>query len=253
MTDQLVREYPRAAIAPPGARTFRFFRWQLRELSPTGSWRVLAVLSLPVAWHFLHREGGTANMVFGIGVTLALAALVALATRRALFGGVVVTLMVAIVVLASTFKRQVMDMVVHAYDLYFYFTSWSTVSYLWSDHRGYMLALVGVALLAAVLGFLAFKLDGTRIDRRLAGAGFDPLDRPAHRRMDHTPRRQACHQPHGFHAGPLHRPGKRPPQRMVWPPAQRAAQPRGQRVGEAAVQARPSRSAGSRAAPRAAA
>ena len=175
MTDQLVREYPRAAIAPPGARTFRFFRWQLAELSPRGSWRVLAVLALPVAWHFLHREGGTANIVFGIGVTLALAALVTLATRRALFGGVVVTLMVAIVVLASTFKRQVMDMVVHAYDLYFYFTSWSTVSYLWSDHRGYMLALVGVALLAAVLGFLAFKLDGTRIDRRWAfgaAAGF---------------------------------------------------------------------------------
>ena len=33
-------------------------------------------------------------------------------------------------------------MVVHAYDLFFYLSSWSTVSYLWSDQRRYVLALV---------------------------------------------------------------------------------------------------------------
>ena len=102
---------------------------------------------------------------------LALAAAVTLATRRALFGGVIVSLMLAMVVLGSTFKRQVMDMVVHAYDLYFYFTSWSTVSYLWSDHRSYMVVLLVVVFVSAFLGFLAFKLDGTRVSRWRAFGG----------------------------------------------------------------------------------
>ena len=38
-------------------------------------------------------------------------------------------------------KRAIMNMVVHAYDLFFYLSSWSTISYLWSDHRRYLLAL----------------------------------------------------------------------------------------------------------------
>jgi len=43
-------------------------------------------------------------------------------------------------------------MVVHAYDLFFYLSSWSTISYLWSDQRRYVLGLIG-ALLA--IGFAA--------------------------------------------------------------------------------------------------
>ena len=64
-----------------------------------------------------------------------------LVSRRALFATVLVTALVMLVVVAAaTAKRAVMNMVVHAYDLFFYFSSWSTVSYLWSDQRRYMLA-----------------------------------------------------------------------------------------------------------------
>ena len=38
----------------------------------------------------------------------------------------------------ASVKRAVMNMVVHAYDLFFYLSSWSTISYLWSDQRRYL-------------------------------------------------------------------------------------------------------------------
>jgi phosphoglycerol transferase MdoB-like AlkP superfamily enzyme len=163
------------SVGKPGAErrharpaTFRFLKWQMSQLAPGASWCAVAIIALPVAWHFLRHEGGAANLTFGIGVTLTLAAVVALLTRRALFAAVVVAAIVAMVIVAATFKRQVMDMVVHAYDLYFYFTSWSTVSYLWSDHRPYLIGLVAATVVAGLLGLLAFRLDGSRVSRRQA-------------------------------------------------------------------------------------
>ena len=151
MTDRLVRDHG-AEFATSSAKSFRFLKWQMNELSPRTSWLVALVVALPVAWHFLQREGGPTNALFGAGVTLTLAAIVGLLFRRALFATVVVATVVAIVVVASTFKRLVMNMVVHAYDLFFYLSSWSTVSYLWSDHRPLpagphrrVLAIAGVA------------------------------------------------------------------------------------------------------------
>ena len=32
-------------------------------------------------------------------------------------------------------KHQAMDMVVHAYDIFFYLSSWSTLTFLWSEYR----------------------------------------------------------------------------------------------------------------------
>jgi len=46
-----------------------------------------------------------------------------------------------LIVVSSSFKRAVMNMVVHAYDIVFYLSSWSTLSYLWSDQRRYLVAL----------------------------------------------------------------------------------------------------------------
>lgn len=164
MTDRLVRDHG-AEFATSSAKSFRFLKWQMCELTPRTSWLVAFFIALPVAWHFLQREGGPTNALFGAGVTLTLVAIVGLLFRRALFATVVVAALVAIVVVASTFKRLVMDMVVHAYDLYFYFTSWSTVSYLWSDHRPYLLGLIAAFVLAGIVGFLAFRLDGSRLPR----------------------------------------------------------------------------------------
>jgi phosphoglycerol transferase MdoB-like AlkP superfamily enzyme len=149
-------------------RSFRFFRWQLREWAPAASWVAAFLVALPVAAHFLRHEGGPANIIFGTGVTMTLAAIVAIVTRRVLFATVLAAALVAIIVAAATFKRQAMEMVVHAYDLFFYFTSWSTISYLWSDHRPYVLGLLAAVLISTVLCFLAYRLDGTRPARRQA-------------------------------------------------------------------------------------
>lgn len=167
MTDQLVRE-DGAESASSRRRTFRFLRWRFNELALQASWCAVGLVALPIAVHFFRNEGGPANLLFGMAVTLTLASVLAWITRRALFSTVVVAALVAIIVAAATFKRQIMDMVVHAYDLYFYLTSWSTVSYLWSDYRPYMLGLVAALLLAGTIGILAFHLDGTRVTRRRA-------------------------------------------------------------------------------------
>ena len=76
-----------------------------------------------------------------------------------------------VIVAAASVKRAIMNMVVHAYDIFFYLSSWSTVSYLWSDQRRYLLALVG-ALLAATARGLA-RLPRRRHARAapLGGAG----------------------------------------------------------------------------------
>jgi phosphoglycerol transferase MdoB-like AlkP superfamily enzyme len=59
-----------------------------------------------------------------------------------------------------------MYMVVHAYDLFFYFSSWSTVSFLWNDHRRFVLALAASIIAMILVGWLAYRVDGTRVPRR---------------------------------------------------------------------------------------
>jgi hypothetical protein len=70
------------------------------------------------------------------------------------------------VIWAATVKRQIMSMVVHAYDLIFYLGSWSTISYLWNDHRRLVVvfALANVLLIAAAVA--VWRLDASRIPRR---------------------------------------------------------------------------------------
>ena len=62
-------------------------------------------------------------------------------------------------------KRAVMNMVVHAYDLFFYLSSWSTISYLWSDQRRYVVGLVCALLATAIAARIAYHADSTRAIR----------------------------------------------------------------------------------------
>ena len=115
--------------------------WRPRELRPVTAWIVVAVLAAVVGRHFWRDEGELANILFAAAVTAALIAVVTLVARRALFATVVVASLVAAHVWAASAKRAIMNMVVHAYDLFFYLSSWSTVSYMWSDQRRYVVAL----------------------------------------------------------------------------------------------------------------
>src|SRR5215470_8627925 len=146
-------------------------KWLLDlELRPLSAWIVVAMLSLMLAHYFWLDEGSAANILFTAAVTLALVAFVVLLSRRALFATVVVSALIVLIVAAATVKRSIMNMVVHAYDLFFYLSSWSTLNFLWSDHRRYVLTLlVGIIAAIAVSAF-AYRADPSRVPRRWAAA-----------------------------------------------------------------------------------
>jgi phosphoglycerol transferase MdoB-like AlkP superfamily enzyme len=127
---------------------------------------ILAVLT----HHFWIEEGTLPNILFTAAVTLALISLAALLTRRALFATLLVACVVGLIVGIASAKHAVMNMVAHAYDIVFYLGSWSTVSYLWSDQRRYMIAIAAAATLMALLAWFAYRADGTRVPRRWAAA-----------------------------------------------------------------------------------
>ena len=138
------------------------------ELRPTTSWAVSALIGAVLMRYFWTDEGELPNILFTAAVTATLVALLVLLTRRALFATALVASLVVLIVAVSGVKRAVMNMVVHAYDLVFYLSSWSTLSYLWSDQRRYLVGLVGALLAVAGAGWLAYRADGTRVPRRWA-------------------------------------------------------------------------------------
>jgi phosphoglycerol transferase MdoB-like AlkP superfamily enzyme len=123
---------------------------------------VLSLLLFAYAWRY---EGIWANLLFVMSATLLQAAVLVALTRRLLFASVFIGALVGIVIAAATAKRHMMDMVLHAYDIFFYFSSWSTVSYLWSDHRIYVLQLLGAFALTALAAAAAWRMDASRIAR----------------------------------------------------------------------------------------
>ena len=146
-------------------------RWLVDlELRPASAWVVVAVLSGMLARYFWLDEGSPANVLFTAAVTWTLIAGVVLLSRRVLFATVLVTALIVVLVAVATVKRSVMNMVVHAYDLFFYLSSWSTISFLWSDHRRYVIALIAAMLGLVGVSWLAYRADPSRIPRRWAAA-----------------------------------------------------------------------------------
>jgi hypothetical protein len=90
--------------------------------------------------------------------------------RRVLFASLLVVALVAMTVAAASVKHATMNMVVHAYDLFFYLGSWSTLSYLWSDQPRYILGGAAAFLAAAIVVALGYRLDGTRVPRLKSSA-----------------------------------------------------------------------------------
>lgn len=145
-------------------------RWALflrpAPVRPTTAWAVAAFIAAVLMHQFWTNEGELPNIIFTAGVTMALVALVVLISRRVLFSLVLTASLIATIAAAASVKRATMNMVVHAYDLFFYLSSWSTISYLWSDHRRYVLGLVGALLATAIAARIAYHADSIRMSRR---------------------------------------------------------------------------------------
>ncbi|HJU31585.1 MAG TPA: sulfatase-like hydrolase/transferase [Hyphomicrobiaceae bacterium] len=144
-------------------------------LRPATSWAIAAGISAMILARFWTDEGSAPNILFTAAVTGALIAIVVVLTRRVLFASALVGSLVALIIAVSSAKRATMNMVMHAYDLVFYMGSWSTISYLWSDQRRYLIGLAGGLAALAVVGWLAYRADGTRVARRWSAVALPVL------------------------------------------------------------------------------
>src|SRR5262245_9550248 len=152
---------PIPAVAVGGSR---------QELRPSAVWRLTSLTIAAIGMYFWKTEGDLVNVLFTTSATLTIGAIIVLIGRRGLVATVLVAAFVAIVVAVAATKKQNMNMSLHAYDFVFYFSSWSTVTYLWYDYRRYMLALITAFAAAGLAAWAAHRVDGTRICRRHAAA-----------------------------------------------------------------------------------
>ncbi len=141
----------------------------LQAIAIGWAWWAAAALAVAMAVYFMRHEGWFSNVVFTMVVTGLLIAVGAFATRRVLFPTALVTAMVAVVVIAATIKHSYMGMVLHAYDIAFYLLSPDTLWYLWIDFRAELITLIVVSVLVGIGGYVLFKVDPTRVARKVAG------------------------------------------------------------------------------------
>ncbi len=148
---------------------------KLASLGPVGqsagffsgkvSWVLAAAIWAVMLCFFWMNEWPKGNVAYSAVVTGAIIAFFAFLTGRVLLATVLAAAQVGIVCVAAIVKLKTMDMLVHAYDLYFYFRSWSTVEFLATSYPFYTFGLLGALLGSAILALLVFRLDGARIAR----------------------------------------------------------------------------------------
>ena len=146
-----------------------------RQLRPTTIAAIAIATTGAILAYFWHSEGYPSNVLFTGATTLLIAALLVVGTRRALFATAMTASLVLLVVGIARAKLETLGMVLHAYDFVFYLTSWSTVSYLWDGARLYVLALIFGLIFCVGICWLAYRLDGTRVNRlhsAIAAAAF---------------------------------------------------------------------------------
>ena len=140
-----------------------------QQVTPRKAWTVVAVLAVAVFYSFWLYEGLFSNVVFTAATTLAIGSIIAFVSRRALFSAASVTIIVVLIHGISSVKQKMLGMVLHAYDIIFYLGSWSTITYLWSGARSYMVVFLLAVTVAVALAFLTWRIDSTRVSRWSAG------------------------------------------------------------------------------------
>ncbi len=131
--------------------------------------RAVTAITLTVAaglgLYFHLYEGGLANQLFVWSATLLIAAWIVFAARRVLIATVLIVALIVILDRAGTAKLKAMSMAVHAYDMVFYLTSWSTLSFLWVEFPSLLAALAVAISGAGIAAALAYHVDSTRVPR----------------------------------------------------------------------------------------
>jgi hypothetical protein len=135
------------------------------RLGPTAVWSLSGAAALTLFAHFWNGEGEVINVVFTTAVTLAIAAWIVLLSQRVLLATAVVCSLVALVRTVSYVKQQATELVLHAYDLVWFFTSWTGPSLLWRDYPVHAAGLVSALFATGMTAWYAYRIDGTRAPR----------------------------------------------------------------------------------------
>jgi Sulfatase len=136
------------------------------------SWALVLAISAVMVSFFWMNEWPRGNVAYSVVVTGALVALIAMMSGRVLFATILAASQIGIVCVAAIVKLKTMDMLVHAYDLYFYFRSWSTVEFLATSYPLYTFGLIGALIGSLALAILVYRLDGARVTRWKAAVVF---------------------------------------------------------------------------------
>ncbi len=129
------------------------------------AWPTTFVIAAATGIYFFAAEGGPANSLFGTAVTFAIAALTVAASRRLLFASVVTGGLVVFIHTVSWIKQQTTELILHAYDVVAFLGSWPGIERLWIEHGGHAAALLAGLAAMALLGWITYRMDNTRISR----------------------------------------------------------------------------------------
>ncbi len=140
-------------------------------LAPRTVYWIAAVALLALGCRLAVSEGGPSTALTAMLVCAATGAVVALATRRLLIAVAAMAAQVLLVSIASWVKLKYMHMVLHAYDLAFYLTSWTTLTFLWDSYRLQVLGVMLPVALAIAGCTVAYRIDPVRISRATAALG----------------------------------------------------------------------------------
>jgi phosphoglycerol transferase MdoB-like AlkP superfamily enzyme len=136
-------------------------------LAPRTVQAISILVLLAIVLRLYVSEGGLST-VLALFVCCSTGAIVALLTRRLLIAVAVMAAQVVLVTLASALKLKYMNMVLHAYDLTFYLTSITNLSFLWDSYRVQSLMIIGALIASALVFVAAWRLDPIRISRPMA-------------------------------------------------------------------------------------
>ena len=137
-----------------------------RFSAPAVSWGLAALITCATATYVARTEGDPKNVLFTIAVIGTLGALVTLIAQRILLASFSVAALVALLGAIAHLKQQTTDVTLHAYDAVSLLTSWTALDQLWHNQHRYVIAIVAALLATVVLGWVVYKLDGSRVRRR---------------------------------------------------------------------------------------
>jgi phosphoglycerol transferase MdoB-like AlkP superfamily enzyme len=142
-----------------------------RSLAPGPAWVLAVLIALATAIYVWGTEGEPGTVLFTIAVIGTVGAVVTLVARRILLATFIVAAMVGLLCTIAYLKQQTTDVTLHAYDAVSLLTSWTALGDLWRNQGRYVVAVLVFLIVAAGLGWVAYRVDGSRVRRRHAFAG----------------------------------------------------------------------------------